>query len=47
MGLMVTDVLKKLCASENACHKLICKDDVTNALLAPIGHWLDKSVSIQ
>ena len=45
LGLIVTDVLKKLCASDGVCRKCICKDDVTNALLAPIGHWLDRSVS--
>ncbi len=43
----MVDVLKKLCASENTCHKLICKDSVTSALLSPLAVWLHKAVSVE
>ncbi len=46
MGTMVMDVLRKLCASDSGCQRLMCQDDVTNALLAPITNWLDKKVKI-
>lgn len=42
-GILVVELFHTLCSSERVVDKVICKDDVTNALLAPISAWLDGS----
>ena len=42
----VTDVLKGLCGSEQACEICLFKDEITSTLLSPISHFLDVAVSI-
>lgn len=39
----VTDLLKKLCMSEDVCRKCICQDAIFTVLLAPVRHRLDKN----
>lgn len=41
-AILVTDLLKKLCMSEDICHKCICQDAVSSALFSPIKECLDK-----
>ena len=41
----VTDVLKGLCGSEQACEICLFKDEITSTLLSPISHFLDVAVS--
>jgi hypothetical protein len=43
---LVTDVLKGLCSSEQACEICLFKDEITSTLLSPISHFLDVAVSI-
>lgn len=40
-AVMVTEVVRKLCLSEQTCHACMCRDDIVSALLAPVVHWLD------
>ena len=44
-GYLVTEVFRKLCSMEATCEKCLCKDSVTNALLAPVSAVLDRGVS--
>ena len=43
---VVTEVLKGLCSSEQACEICLFKDEITSTLLSPISHFLDVAVSI-
>ncbi|XP_053402163.1 protein broad-minded-like isoform X2 [Mercenaria mercenaria] len=38
---LITDVLKGLCSSEQACEICLFKDEITSTLLSPISHFLD------
>ena len=42
---VVTEVLKGLCSSEQACEICLFKDEITSTLLSPISHFLDVAVS--
>ena len=43
---IVTEILKGLCSSEQACEICLFKDEITSTLLSPISHFLDVAVSI-
>ncbi|KAJ8303233.1 hypothetical protein KUTeg_019629 [Tegillarca granosa] len=40
---VVTEVLKSLCSSEQACEICLYKDEITNTLLSPVSQFLDTS----
>jgi len=44
--LLIIDMMKKLCTSEDVCQKTICKDQLIHVLMTPITLWLEKSKSV-
>jgi len=41
--LLIIDMMKKLCTSEDVCRKTICKDRLIHVLMDPISAWVEKS----
>jgi len=41
--LLIIDMMKKLCTSEDVCHKTVCKDQLICVLIMPITVWLEKA----
>jgi len=41
--LLIIDMMKKLCTSEDVCHKTLCKDRLIHVLITPITIWLGKT----
>jgi hypothetical protein len=37
------DIMQKLCSSEDVCHKVVCRNAVTDAILEPIWHQVNGS----
>ena len=44
--LLIIDMMKKLCTSEDVCHKTVCKDQLIYVLITPITVWLKKSKGV-
>jgi len=44
--LLITDMMKTLCTSEDVCHKTVCKDQLIHVLIAPIKQWLEKAKGV-
>lgn len=44
--LLIIDMMKKLCTSEDVCHKTVCKDQLICVLMIPITVWLEKSKGV-
>jgi len=44
--LLVIDMMKTLCTSEDVCHKTVCKDQLIHVLITPIRVWLEKAKGV-
>jgi len=44
--LLIIDMMKKLCTSEDVCNKTVCKDRLIHVLMIPISALLEKSKGI-
>jgi hypothetical protein len=40
---LAVDIMQKLCRSEDVCHKVVCRNAVTDAILEPIWHQVSGS----
>lgn len=45
-SILATDILKKLCSSEATYQQCLCRDAITDILLAPVRQWTDSSHSV-
>jgi len=44
--LLIIDMMKNLCTSEDVCRKTICKDQLIHVLITPITVWLEKAKGV-
>lgn len=44
--LLIIDMMKKLCTSEDVCHDTVCKDQLIDVLMIPITDWLKESKGV-
>jgi len=45
--LLIIDMMKNLCTSEDVCHKTVCKDQLIHVLIRPITLWLDSAEGVR
>jgi len=44
--MLIIDMMKKLCTSEDVCRNTLCKDQLIYVLMTPISVWLEKSKGV-